>query len=58
MDYSDDRGEIYEIRSNKKVEYKMICSFEGKYDHMKFFKDLMGGILEDDNIITLMGLTD
>lgn len=50
----DDRGEIYGSKSNKNVEYKMVCSFEGNFDHSKFFRDAMDGVLEDNNIVKLI----
>lgn len=50
----DNRGEVYGIKSNKLVEYKMICSFEGEYNHQKFFEDQMSGMIEDSNIVKLI----
>jgi hypothetical protein len=50
----DDRGEIYGAKSNKIVEYEMICSFEGSFDHLEFLRDSMSGTLEDNNIVKLI----
>lgn len=55
MDYSNDRGETYLVRSSKDVEYYMTCSFTGKYDNIEFVKNQMDG-KEDSNIVKLIGI--
>lgn len=50
----DYRGEVYGVKSNKAVEYKMFCSFEGNFNHLKFTENYMNSTSEDNNTITLI----
>lgn len=50
----DDRGEIYGTKSNKIVEYKMLFSFDGNFDHHEFQRDSMDGTWEDNNIVKIV----
>jgi hypothetical protein len=50
----DDRGEIYGVKSDKIVEYKMFFSFEGNFDRHEFQRDLMDGARVDNNIVKIV----